>query len=131
MKNATIRGYLIDPTRNFAGEVIIENSLDALYKSLHCDIVQVASRRIGIRNKHYYDIICDEQGTFVDDPFISAIDNLGNPMLVGAIFICNHDDEGYWTDLTDKQIVNIKNHVMMQATRRHPNPYWMLMQCEY
>ncbi len=126
-----ITGFYINPYTNTAKEVTVEDSLQSLYKLLNCNLIEVASRRIGVRNKHYYDIICDEQGTFIDDPIISAINDLGFPRFVGSIFICNHDDEGNFASLTSKQIANVKKHVMLQGTIRHPEPHYMLMQCEY
>lgn len=126
-----ITGLLIDTERETAVPYKVEDTLDAYYEALHCDMIEIARRRIG---RKVFTIICDEEGTFKDDPKISAIDNLGRPMFIGSLFICNEvrgEDDTYLTSLTPKETEYILNRVEELSTSLHPKAYPILTQCEY
>lgn len=78
-----------------------------------------------------FTIICDDEALFVDQPKISAIDNLGQPMLCGNLFIVKTDDQGDTVSLDPADIKYIERFVLLQGTRKFPKPYPMLHQCEY
>ena len=134
MNTNTITGYLIDVANEQARPVTVEHSLESFYKLLDCDMIEIAPRRIGFphhnRTTKIYDIICDEEGLLKDSPKISAIDNIGSPMLVGNLLIVNMGEEDV-ESLTPDDIAYIEKYVELQATRKYPTPYPMLMQCEY
>lgn len=103
-------------------------SLEDYYNMIGCRYVEIVTRRIG---RKYYDIICDEEGTFVDDPLISAIDDFGRVMFVGNLIISGTvDSEGELTDLTDNDIKYIKKRIQTLDTRLHSD-LLMLTSCNY
>ena len=109
-------------------KVVNPKSLEDYYKLIGCKWVEIVSRRIG---KKYYEIICDEEGTFVEDPLISAIDDFGRVMFVGNLIISGGvDEEGELTDLTDNDIRYIKKRIQTLDTRKHED-LLMLTNCNY
>ena len=127
----TIKAFYIDPETNTAEVRTIEDKLDTFYDLLRCRCIDIVTRKIGIRGKAF-DIICDDEGTFADDPKISAIDNIGRPMLVGALLIVGRaDDDGNLTSLTADDIRRIRRYTTHLGTRKHPEGWNMLTTCEY
>ena len=127
-----ITGILIHVGFEKATVETIDNTLEGLYSLLECDLVEIPTRKIGAPKGRYYTVVCDEEGLFAEHPKISAIDNLGQPMLVGNLFICNSDYEnGELTSLTDDDIKYLSCFIKPQATNRYRKPYPMLHQCEY
>jgi len=92
-----------DPTEQFKQVEVDE--LQDYYDHLGCDLFDIASRKIGGR---FYDIYCDDNGLFDDDPIISMINRNGEAMLVGNLIFANHDAAGETTSLSDEDI----NHIM-------------------
>lgn len=128
-----IRAYYIDPSTNTAEPRVIDADLQTYYRLLHCDCIDIVTRKIGTnRSSRVFDIICDDEGLLQDDPLISAIDNLGRGMLVGALLITGTADaKGDLTDLTEKDVQFIRKRIVHLGTRRHPSGWNMLTQCEY
>lgn len=122
-----MKALLLD-TVNKEIKVVNPNGLDDYYELIKCNWVEIVSRRIGRKT---YEIICDEEGTFVNDPLISAIDDLGRTMFVGSLIICGlADSEGELTDLTDNDIRYIKKRIQTLDTRMHED-LLMLTNCNY
>lgn len=110
-------------------EEVQANGLKDYYKLIGCTTIDIVNR--GIKGKRF-DIIADDEGTFVENPKISAIDDMGQPMLVGNIIIAGEADEaGEMTDLTDTDIKHIKENIHIMGTRKYPKGYCMLCQMEY
>lgn len=123
-----MRALLIDTMENKT-EVVEVNGLKDYYRLIGCNTIDIVSR--GIKGK-CYDIICDDEGTFKDDPRISAIDDMGRPMLVGNLIVCGAaDEEGNLTDLTEDDINYIGKFTDIMGTRRHPEGIMMICQMEY
>ena len=130
-KTTTIKGVLIDIENDKADVVEFEGKLQKYYEMLHCDCIDIVSRKIGHgRSRKRFDIVCDDEGLFNQDAKISAIDNLGRPMLVGNLLVTNHDAEGNTVSLTDDECEFVLAHVEKLGTRKHPDGYMMLSQCE-
>ncbi len=108
------------------GPRTIQRDLKEYYALLGCRLIEMPTRRIGVRNGRRYTIICDEEGLFAEQPKISAIDNLGRPMLVGNLFIVKVDEEGNTVGLDSNDIEHIKHFVQLQGTHKFPRPYPML-----
>lgn len=119
---------LLNVQKNYAEVREIEDRLEDYYEAIGCRCIEIVERKIG---RKWFDVICDEEGTFVADPKISAIDNLGTPMFVGNLIIAHHDDEGNMTGLSNKEIEYVSNRIQTMCTRNHPEGYPMLTQCEY
>lgn len=121
--------YLIDVINEKAEVVKTWGTLNDFYLLLNCDTIDIVTRKIG---RHYYDIICDDNGLFADSPKISAIDDSGSIMFVGNILIAGmHDEEGELRDLTDDDIAYIAERIERMGTRMYPAGYMMLTQCSY
>ncbi len=126
-----IKAFYIDPETNTAEPRTIEDSLDVFYGMLRCRTIDIVTRKIGIRGRAF-NIICDDEGAFANDQKISAIDNLGRVMLVGALLIVGPADEhGNLTGLTSHDVALIKRYVTHLSTRLHPEGWKMLTTCEY
>lgn len=132
-KRPKIKGVLLDIVNDEAKVVEFEPTLDNYYSMLRCDLIDIVSRTIGYsRSRQVFDIVCDDEGTFKQDAKISAIDNLGNPQLVGSLLIVGlADAEGHETSLTDKECKFVMERMCKMNTINHPEGYTMLTQCEY
>lgn len=123
-----MKGLLLD-IKNNKTQVVEAEGLEQYYELLDCHLIDIVQRRI---DRKRFEIICDDEGLFKEDYKISAINNLGEPMLVGSLLICGKaDTEGELTSLTDEEITYIKERIQTMYTRNHPEGYLMLTQCEY
>lgn len=126
MKEENIKVVVInDSTATFK---TVPNDIDAFYKELNCDLFDIATRKIDNR---VFDIYCDDEGLFVENARVSAIDKDENIMLVGNLMITNHDDEGNTTSLTEEEASYIIANVGYFSTLTHKTPYPVLMNVEY
>ena len=126
-----IKAYYIDPKNNIAEAREITPDLDTYYEMLHCDTIDIVNR--GLTNTaRRMDIVCDDNGLYANDVRISAIDDCGNPMLVGALLVVGEaDDEGYETSLTDDDVRWLERYTHHVRTRLHPAGYKMLTHLTY
>lgn len=129
METKKLTAYYIDPETATADPVEITAALDTYYELLHCNIIDIVTRKIGGK---YYDIICDDEGLFNADPRISAIDPNWSAMLVGALLVIGlPDDEGNETSLSEDDVAHIASRVLHMGTRNHPEGWYMLTDVEY
>lgn len=127
-----LHGILIDVENEHVSTVEIidddETRLEQYYKLINCSMIDIATRKIG---KKYYDIVCDDCGTWKENAKISAINNLGEPQLVGNLVILGlADEEGNETSLSPEDMMNIFSCVQNMSTHNFPKGYPMLTQCE-
>lgn len=123
-----MKGLLLDLNENKT-KVVEANNLQDYYDLIGCNLIEIVNRKIGRKR---FEIVCDEEGTFVSEPKISAIDNWGAPMFVGSLLICGQtDEEGELTDLSTNDIDYIQKRIIEMRTHNHPEGYLMLTQCEY
>ena len=122
------RGLLIDTVKKEYREVEAAE-LDAFYDLIKCRSIDIVQRRIGRRT---YEIVCDDEGLFSDDPLISAVDYNLKMMLCGNLIIFGKADcNGELTDLSDRAIEHIKRHIHTVPTRLHPDGLLMIVGCLY
>jgi hypothetical protein len=126
-------GVLVDVKNNEAKAMEIDDDLNEFYRILNCTCIDIVQRRIGARLKKSFTIVCDDEGLFYESPKISAIDNMGNAQLVGNIFIvaAGDDGEGNLVSLTEYDVSYIMSKIQKMSTRKYPDPYVMLTQCEF
>ena len=122
-----MRALLLDVNANRV-EAVNANGLDDYYRLLGCAYIDIVTREI---NGTRYEIVCDDEGTFVENPKISAINRKGDPMLVGNLVIAGPAVEGELTDLTDSDMEHIRRNIYRISTRVFPEGYWMLTRVEY
>lgn len=105
-------------------ETVDADGVEEFYKLLHCTTIDIVQRIIGDR---WYDIVCDDNGTFVENPRISAVDSKGQIMLVGNLLICGlADADGVLTSLSEEDIEHIKESIQKVKTVMHPEGLLMI-----
>lgn len=100
----TITGYFVDPENCIAEPRTIEHSLEGYYALLRCDLIDMPERRIG---GEYFTIICDDEGLLKENPVVSAYDPMGNPALVGPIFVVKFDGKDDVRSLTEEELDDV------------------------
>lgn len=78
-----MRGYLIDVIEGKTHSVDVFD-LEDYQKFIHCQTIDIVSRTIGDRE---YEIICDDEGLSKRPALVSAVNNDGQPMLVGNLIV--------------------------------------------
>lgn len=111
-----MRSLLVDVEKGIIAEVE-PDGLDDYYELIRCRCVDIVKRNIGGRE---FDIICDDEGTFVESPRVSAVDQNGNPELVGNLIISGLARRGELTDLSDDDISLIRSCFGWVRTLYHP-----------
>lgn len=91
----------------------IEDNLDVFYELIGCRCIDIVHRKIGHK---YFDVICDDEGLFKDDPIVSAIDTNFHHMLVGNLIVSKSDGEGNLIELSDEDIKQILRHTKTYFT---------------
>lgn len=117
---ASVRGILINTITNVVSIETLDGTLDGYYNALNCSCFDVVSRIIGGKE---FTIYCDDEGLLKERPIISAIGWNGNPMLVGNLFICNTDHDGYAVSLSSDDIRLIQRYI-----RKYVDPAWLNIQ---
>lgn len=122
--------FLVSIEDKKAEKVVIDHSLPTFYDTIHCvyDTIDIASRKIGGK---YFDVICDDDGLAREPHHCSAVDKVGNPMLVGSFLVANHDEAGETRSLTDEDIELIQKSVQHVCTRNLPMPHPIIVGMEY
>ena len=122
--------FLVSIEDKKAEKVEIDHSLQAFYDTIHCfnDTIDIVSRKIGGK---YFDVICDDDGLAREPHHCSAVDNEGEPMLVGSFLVANHDEAGDTRSLTDEDIAVIQKSVQVVCTRNLPIPHPIIVGMEY
>ncbi len=83
----------------------IADKLSEYYRLIECTTIDIVVRKIAGKA---YDIICDDEGTFKENPRVTARWKDFSPALVGNLIFAHHDREGNMTGLTDDEIQSIK-----------------------
>lgn len=124
-----IAGVLLDTRKKTVSAVAIDDELETYYKLLGCSTIEIVPRKIG---KYIVNIVCDEEGLLKSNPLTSAIDSMGNGMLVGSLFITGlADEEGDLTGLTEEEQNYIISRCAVFPTRLHPEGLMMVTECNY
>ena len=106
-----LTGYLIDTRLSISKPVCIENSLNSLYASLHCEIITITYLPI---NGKEFCIIADDEGLLKPNRISAAEKGSLNPMLVGSILITSAedpDDTGHFVSLSSSDISSISERI--------------------
>ena len=91
----------------------IEDKLDVFYELIGCRCIDIVRRKIGHK---YFDVICDDEGLFKDEPIVSAVDTQFRQMLVGNLIVSKSDDKGNQIDLSEEEIKQILRHTKTYFT---------------
>lgn len=121
------RTLLLNVNENKIEILDVKGELEEYYEKIGCTCIDITMRKIGGK---LFDIVCDDEGLLKQSK-ISAIDDLGRPMLVGNLMFFHSDGWGELTGLTDGDIRHLLNHIKHLSTRKYPEGYKILTQCEY
>lgn len=101
------------------------------YSLLHCDLIEIHAVTVGHAQKRLYECVMNEEGRFIPENRISAIDHRMNPLFVGSIVITGTaDEEGELTSLTDEDIEYLEKYVVEVVTLNHPEGSVVLAEVE-
>lgn len=115
--------------QNDVVEIVDADGLQDYYKHIGTDVVDIVSRRIG---GEPFEIICDDEGLLKANPKISAIDDMGQPMLIGNLLIAGGvDNEGNLEPIQIEDIEYVMQFIQKMYTRSYPDGYRMLTQVSY
>lgn len=104
-----IKGVLLDAEKGTAAILSLRDTLDEYYAALHCDTIDIVTRKIGGR---LFSIVCDDEALLKDDPIVSAISGRRKPMLFGSLFVVSADNEdGELVGLTDDECRYVFDHL--------------------
>ena len=113
-----ITGVLIDIEDNTAKPVTMEASLEEYYAALHCSCIDIVERTIGVQEKCFA-IVCDDEGLLKDSPCVSAISDLGEPMLIGSLLVTDFDPEtGELVSLSAAELNYVLDHIIFAVDTR-------------
>ena len=109
-----MRCYKVD--KDGTAEVIeIEATLDAFYKAIGCDCIDIAVRMV---NGHPFDVIVDDNGWF-RNPTVTAIDAFAfEANLVGTLLIFGCGD-GDVRGLTDEEVQILEDRTYYVTNQNH------------
>ena len=113
---------------NEAPEVLdIPDDINTFYKLIQCTCIDIPRRKIG---EKFFNIICDDEGLFVESPKISAVNKYYQTQLVGNLIICSGEiDEENLTGLSEEEIQYVLKRIRPISTRLHPFGYHMVTDC--
>jgi len=125
-----MKAIYLNVYENKESEIIeFKDDLDTFYKLIQCSTIDIVQRKLG--NK-YYNIICDDEGALIDSPKISAVNNLGDAMLVGNLIIVGDaNEDGDLLGIEDNEAKNLLQYFQKVNTRKYTEGYTMLTNCEY
>ena len=120
---------LIDVHNNEV-KLVEANGLEDYYKYIGCSTIDIVCRRIGDVTVN---IVCDDEGTLVEHPKVSAIDDVGQPCLYGNLLIAGGEViDGELTELTEQEIEYIKKYSIVSCrTTYYKKPYKVIWGMDY
>ena len=105
------------------------NGLDDYYKYIGCSCIDIVRRKIGDLT---VEIVCDDEGTFVEDPKVSAIDTAGRVCLVGNLLVAGGEViDGNLTELTEEEVEYIKEYIIEITTTVYKEPFKVFWDVDY
>lgn len=103
-----------DSIEKFVEAKEIESNLDTYYSEIGCDCIEIPERCIGGK---LFNIICDEEGLFKDNPIPSAFGKGYPEAIFGNLIVCGlTDDNGELTGITDDDVQLIRDNIRGAAT---------------
>lgn len=102
-------------------KLVEANGLDDYYKYIGCSVIDIVRRKIGDVT---VEIVCDDEGTFVEHPKVSAIDVVGQPCLFGNLLIAGGKViDGNLTELTEEEVEYLKESLIEVKTSFYQEPF--------
>ena len=105
------------------------NGLEDYYKYIGCRCIDIVRRKIGDLT---VEIVCDDEGTFVEDPKVSAIDVAYRVRLVGNLLVAGGEViDGNLTELTEEEVEYIKEYIIEITTTVYKEPFKVFWDVDY
>lgn len=105
------------------------NGLEDYYKYIGCRCIDIVRRKIGDLT---VEIVCDDAGTLVEDPKVSAIDVAGRVCLVGNLLVAGGEvKDGNLTELTEEEVEYIKEYIIEITTTVYKEPFKVFWDVDY
>ena len=111
-------------------KVVEANGLEDYHKWIGCSTIDIVRRKIGDLT---VEIVCDDEGTLVEHPKVSAVDAGGKPCLYGNLLIAGGKViDGELTELTEQEIKHIKRYCLVSCrTAFYKETYKVLFGMEH
>ena len=110
-------------------KVVEADGLEDYYKYIGCSVIDIVRRRIGDLT---VEIVCDDEGTFVEHPKVSAVDIVGQPCLYGNLLVAGGKViDGNLTELTEDEIDYIKQFLIEVTTAFYKEPFKVFWEMDY
>lgn len=110
-------------------KVVEANGLEDYYKYIGCRVIDIVRRKIGDLT---VEIVCDDEGTFVENPKVSAIDIVGRACLYGNLLVAGGKViDGELTELTEEEIEYIKQFIIEIKTTYYQEPFKVFWEMDY
>lgn len=122
--------FLLLDVENREFKMVEANGLDDYYKLIGCRTIGIVSRAIGdVR----VEIVCDDEGLLVENPKISAISIIGEPMLFGNLLVASGrvTDDGELTELTEAEVKEVIGNIATITTSVYKDPYPVFVEMDY
>ena len=120
---------LLLDVKNNDVKIVEANGLEDYYKYIGCSTIDIVRRKIGNMPVH---IVCDDEGTLVDHPKVSAVNIVGAPCLYGNLLIASgriKDEE--LTELTDKEVEYLKYFIIEVKSAYYKEPFRIFWEMDY
>lgn len=96
-------------------EIDSTDTLNEMYKIIGCELVDIVE--IEVKGK-FYDIYCDDEFLLKEKPIPTLyLDN--ETALCGNLVFTTHDKDGKIAEVTDEDIKNLKEYILVQALKLH------------
>lgn len=119
---------LLDVVNNEV-KVVEANGLEDYYKYIGCSVIDIVRRKIGDLT---VEIVCDDEGTFVEHPKVSAIDIVGQPCLYGNLLVAGGKViDGNLTELTEAEVEYLKQFIIEVRTAYYKEPFKVFWEMDY
>ena len=120
---------LLLDVQNNEVKVVEVNGLEDYYKHIGCSVIDIVRRDIGDVT---VEIVCDDEGTFVEHPKVSAIDVVGQPCLYGNLLIASGKViDGNLTELTEAEIDYLKQYIIEVTTSYYKEPFKVFWEMDF
>ena len=105
----------------------VKDELDDFYSKLGCSCIDIVNLKIGGKS---FDVMCDDEGLFRENPRVSAATSDGYAVLVGNLMFFHHDSQGELLGIDDSEIVHILKNVAWAKAPDEDGGYPVVINCK-
>lgn len=123
-----MKTILVDVYEHCVKPVDVPDKLDAFYKQLHCDTIDITERNIGGKQ---FSVMCDDEGLLKEEVIVSAFDSSFEPVLVGNLMFFHTDPNGHLVGLADDECQHLISCVEEYVDFERFSVYPVMTKCDY